>query len=392
MNQKQDLHIIHLARWYPNRFDSMLGLFIKRHVEAVAEYAWSSALYIHPTQNTSKKYEIDVQEEKQLLEVRVYYKNIQSNFPLISSLRKAIRFYKACFMGLKTIENQRGKADVIHVHILTRLGLLALWKKISNKTPYLITEHWSRYLPTGDFSGLFRKIFSRIIVKNASAVSTVTKNLQKAMESHRLFNSNYFTLPNIVSDSFFKTYKTIPSQKKIILHVSTFEDKSKNISGIIRTLGKLSNSRNDFLFKFIGDGQDFESLNRLAEKEISNPDCYAFTGLLEGDQLAQEFANADLMLIFSNYENLPVVLLEALSMGIPCLSTDVGGISEIIDSKNGQLIPAGDEEILHQHLVDFLDNTVSFNKSLIKEKYQKEFSKEVIGKLLISHYQKALNP
>jgi hypothetical protein len=87
---------------------------------------------------------------------------------------------------------KRNKIDLIHVHVLTRLGLLALLLKRSSGIPFLITEHWSRYLSyVGTYKGIFRKYLTRKVVKNASAVTTPTVNLQNAMQAHGLKNSNY---------------------------------------------------------------------------------------------------------------------------------------------------------------------------------------------------------
>ena len=57
----------------------------------------------------------------------------------------------------------------------------------------------------------------------------------------------------------------------------------------------------------------------------------SFTGLLEGQKLADELASGDFLVMSSNYENMPVVILEALASGLPVVSTNVGGIKEMID-------------------------------------------------------------
>jgi len=71
---------------------------------------------------------------------------------------KAFRFYKANYLGIQKIKQQLGDFDLVHVHILTRLGIIALYYKWFANKPFVVTEHWSRYLDlTGSFSGILRK-------------------------------------------------------------------------------------------------------------------------------------------------------------------------------------------------------------------------------------------
>lgn len=104
--------------------------------------------------------------------------------------------------------------------------------------PYLITEHWSRYLPGNDFNGVIRKFVTRKVVKEAAMITTVTKNLGNAMKNHKLLNDNYKILPNVVDTNMFVPSKHDNKTVKII-HISCFENKSKNISGLLDALKSL---------------------------------------------------------------------------------------------------------------------------------------------------------
>jgi len=230
-------------------------------------------------------------------------------------------------------------------------------------------------------------LLTKSVVAKASFVTTVTENLHHAMLGHGLQNKNYFVLPNVVAPEFYEV--VLPQQKSkpiTFVHLSSFEDKSKNISGIIKVIEKLSHERNDFLFKFIGDGMDFGKLQDYAQKTISNPAVIEFAGLLEGKTLVDELATADVMVIFSNYENFPVVINEAFVLGLPVIATNVGGIPEMVDQDSGVLIDAGDEDALIEALNQFLNQEVSFDRNQIQAKYQNKFSPQLVGKLLFEKY------
>ena len=254
----------------------------------------------------------------------------------------------------------------------------------------MISEHWSRYLPlTGEFNGGFRKWITRLVVKNASVVTTVTQNLAKAMQNHRLKNPNYRVLANVVTDDFLNyTEKDKPGQEKTtFIHVSCFEDKSKNISGLLHVILSLSKKRNDFIFKLVGEGMDFNFLKKYARDIGLNEETVVFMGLLEGNELVKEMASANLMVVFSNYENFPVVINESFVLGVPVIATSVGGIPEYINQGNGRLIEAGDEAALEILLVEYLEGKLLFDKSKIQADSRDAFSPETIGQELCGIYR-----
>ncbi len=384
MNRKQ-IKVLNLARWYPHRYDPMLGLFVHRHAVAASRYCTVGTVYTHvDTEKQIDGFEVEYKLEDGVHVVRVYY-NAASN-----PVKKARLFYQANLKGIARIRQEMGGFNIVHIHILTRLGLLALYYKWIKGIPFVISEHWSRYLSlTNGFHGFFRKNLTRIVVKNAGAVTVVTNNMMEAMKSHRIYSDKYRLLANVVDDPFLSTLPSIkkPSARKKLLHVSCFEDVSKNVSGIVRVLNRMKN-RDDFEFHFIGDGIDFETITGMANDYGLDKSRIIFHGLMDSKQIAGEMADADLLVMFSNYENFPVVVNEAFCMGVPVLATSVGGIPERVNTSNGILITPGDERALEVELISFLDGKYIFNNGQLLSQSRKEFSAEVIGEELCEMYFK----
>ncbi len=387
---KKNIKVLYLARWYPHRYDPMFGLFVQRHAEAAARFCRVGVVYTHIVEGEKiKGFETDFSFTNGVPVARVYYNSPEKTFPLF----RFIKYFRASAAGIRKIKQELGGFDVIHVHILTRPGIIALWYKWFHRKPYLISEHWSRYLPlTGQYKGAFRKWITRLVVKNASLVTTVTQNLANAMQSHGLKNRNYQVLANVVADDFsdFPLKKMPQKEKTTFLHVSCFDDKPKNISGLLRVIKSLKNKRDDFLFKMIGDGMDLENLKEFAGELGLNEKTVVFTGLLEGKKLVEEMASGDLLVVFSHYENFPVVINECFVLGIPVIATRVGGIPEFVNESNGRLVDAGDEKALEEYLNDYLDGKFSFDKQKISENYRHAFSSETIGRKLCGIYKKIL--
>jgi len=394
--KKSNIKVLHLARWYPNRYDPMPGLFIQRHAEAANKYCDVGVVYTHVVEDQKIKgiYELEARVIKGVPTAKVYYSNPKLTIPLITPLIKIFRFYKSNYLGIQKIKQQLGGFDLVHVHILTRLGVMALYYKWFCNKPFIVTEHWSRYLGlTGSFTGTFRKAVTKLIVRNTAVLTTVTQNLANAMQEHGLKNKHYKVLANVVDEPFFQP--GLPEKKnqgkKTFVHVSCFEDKSKNISGLLRVIKLLSEKRSDFVFRFIGEGMDFESLYNYSRELGLDEPTVVFTGLLEGEKLVKEMAAADLMVVFSNYENFPVVINESFVLGIPVVASNVGGIPEYVNKNNGRLVKAGDEKALENLLDEFLDKKLSFDNQKIRLTSGDAFSPETIGQELLKIYKETIS-
>lgn len=347
----------------------MMGLFIKRHAEVATEFADVAVLYLRAAPEKSFGFEVDQKVEKNVNTTVVYY-GTKKNLPrFVAKGIAGLLFVLAFIKGYKFLQKAWGKPDIIHVNVLTRLGFFALWLSKFYGIKYVITEHWSRYLPiTGTYKGLLRKVISKIIVRNAAAVSTVSRNLATAMQSHGLVNENYLVLPNVVDTNAYIP-PLIPSNrlKKRFMHISCFEDKSKNISGLLRTICKLSKLRNDFECIMVGEGVDLEKIKSLAIQLGADESLVRFTGLLENEILVKAYQSSDFMVMFSNYENMPVVISESLACGLPVVATCVGGIPEYINKENGKLVAACNEDALLEAINFMLDHSSDFDKQRVRQ-------------------------
>jgi glycosyltransferase involved in cell wall biosynthesis len=384
---KNPSKILFLARWYPDRYDPMMGLFIKRHAEVAAGFADIALLYLRAAPDKPISYEIDYKVENGVVTTIVYYgtRSILPSFIIkrITGFLFAIAFIK----GYRFLLESWSRPDIIHVNVLTRLGVFALCLRKFQGIKYVITEHWSRYLPiTGTYKGLLRKYLTKVVVRNAAAVSTVSENLAKAMQSHGLAHRHFMVLPNVVdTDDYIPVLTGSKNTKKRFIHISCFEDRSKNISGLLRAISKLAKLRDDFECIMVGEGIDLEKMKSLSAELGLSESQVRFTGLLEGAKVVEAYQSADFMVMFSNYENMPVVISESLSCGLPVIATAVGGIPEYINEANGKLVSAGDEAALKGAINFMLDHFSDFDKQKIRQN-----AVDILGKQAVAEKLKEL--
>ena len=392
MQDQKKIKVLFLPKWYPNRYDPMPGLFIQRQAEVVSSYCDVSVLYVHEGGRGKYDYEVVDSLENNVHVIRIYYRDFTSGPGLLRKTVRLFRLLRASRIGFRRM--RACSPDIVHVHVLTRLGLLAMVYRFFTGTPYIITEHWSRYFPqNGSFKGFFRKWAARMVVKRASAVIAVSEKLKRAMLDEKLANKDFLVIPNPVDMDRFTPAGTAVERKtngKVIIHISCFEDRSKNISGFLRVLEQLSWERKDFKCLLIGDGPDWKAMKGLAD-ELGLLDQFAFfPGMKEQDALVEEIRHSDFLVLSSRYETFGSVVIECLACGIPVVATDVGVAGEVLSEKNGMIVPPDDGPELKKALHNMIDRCGDFDKDRIRASVTDKYNNKIIGEQLYHLYNKIL--
>jgi glycosyltransferase involved in cell wall biosynthesis len=108
------------------------------------------------------------------------------------------------------------------------------------------------------------------------------------------------------------------------------------------------------------------------------------------EAVASMLKQSHTMIMFSRFENLPCVIIEALCCGLPVISTNVGGIPELIDQSNGILINNEDEEALYDAMQQVYLNCKNYNRNFISKSAQRKFSYQTVAKQIEEVYLKTI--
>jgi glycosyltransferase involved in cell wall biosynthesis len=376
------MNILHLLSWFPTPDDPTLGNFCVRMIDALPEACHSVILSVCDGKNITKSFEIKEIQGEHHTHVQIYIRP-----PKINAVRK-LKMLLMYQYGLNYIKKRFFEPDLIHLHVTYPLGQVALlWKKLYGYK-YVLTEHWTIYQPQNQdvLVGRLKKKIVKI-ANNASLIMPVSLNLQRCMEGHGVHN-RFKVIYNLVNTDMFRLGMPQPSGKKKILHISTLRDEAKNFSGILRSIERLRQQRDDFLLHVIHDYEAPEFKAFVKEHHLS--DCVIFHGKKTSAEVAEAYQNADFFVLFSNFENLPCVIVEAFASGVPVLSTAVGGIAEILSPERGILIPQGDEEALLQGMIQMLDHSSEYDREAIRNYAVETFAAQTIGKQILEGYKTVL--
>ncbi|MBI9035955.1 MAG: glycosyltransferase [Bacteroidales bacterium] len=393
MQEQKKISVLFISRWYPYPGDPMLGLFVQRHAEAVSKYCKVNSLFAYPVDDQKSKFSILTNLHEEIEEILISYRRGKCLIHFLNPLINVIRHLKALNIGYKYLRKTQDKPDISHVNILTRTGIFALYLKLRFGIPYVITEHWSRYLSSNpSYTGFLRKLATKITVSNAAAVSTVSTILQKAMKNTGLSCKHWEIIPNVVSDDFFKA-EILSKQNEIaqIVHISCFEDVSKNISGILRSIAMLKKKRNDFKLTLVGDGIDFENIKKLASELELDQNDIAFTGVLLKQDLIKQLQKSDFFVLFSNYETFAVVIPESLALGIPVIGSRAGAIPEVLPTNAGIVIDKGNENQLCEAMSKMIDTHHNYDSNQLRSLVKNKYSEEAVGKQFLRLYIEIIN-
>lgn len=386
--------ILFIPKWYPDRKQDQNGNFIQQHAYAASKYSDIIVLFANYDDFSGPNLiQFDFKKDSGIPTFYLYYKKHITGIAFIDKPLKLILYFACLMRGYRIAERLFGRPDLLHVHVLLRTGLFAWFKCLTDSLPYIITEHWTLYLPQNSHKiSWLRKKLSAWAIKNAAAMNTVSENLKEAMLQLGFRNKHFVVIPNVVDTATFLLPEATVSNPKVrFLHVAVFNEAAKNLSGLLRTIHELSKTRSDFELRIVGFGPaEIQLKNQASELGLLNKYVF-FEGKLETPEVAQIMQQSNVFVLFSNFENLPCVLIEALASGLPVISTNVGGIPEMIKPEHGILIEPKDEKALLKALQFMLDNHRSFNKTKLRQYAEEKFSYEAVGRQFAALYETVLN-
>jgi len=224
---------------------------------------------------------------------------------------------------------------VVHCHSTKAgiLGRLSASKMKTDKIIYTVHGYW----PIFQYEGIKRKmaiLLERYLAKKTTNLVLISKSdidLSKKMkigseDKYRLIYNKITVEKDKIKKGILRKELNINQNTKIIGNVSRV-DNQKNPFLFVDIAKEFLKNNDNTLFVWVGDGKLREQAINYVKK-LNLEGNVKFIGFREnGIDYMNDF---DLLLLTSNWEGVPITILEAIELNIPILSTDVGGIKEII--------------------------------------------------------------
>lgn len=276
--------------------------------------------------------------------------------------------------------------QLIHCH-LPWAGILGRMVGKMTGVPVVYTEHnvWERYHKlTYHLNKLSFSNQKKVIAVSADVANSIRKNYRKPQPEVQV------VLNGINTEKFSAAYNSpknirqelgIPSDA-VVVGVACVFRAQKRLTAWVEVAKLLHDKYPSMHFVVAGDGIMKDQIFSKA-KELDTKSYIHFVGLQS--EIRPYLQAIDIFMMTSEFEGLPIALLEAMSMGCMPACTDAGGISELVkDGENGVLVPVDQPLALAERLEDYLNNRdkIQHMKSAARQTVVNHFSmQKMVGEI-----------
>ena len=237
---------------------------------------------------------------------------------------------------------RRERPDIVHANS-SKAGILARIAAPLARVPIRVfTVHgWAFSAYTGLASTLYR-VADRLVAPLTSRIVCVAESERESgLRAGTCSARRTVVIPNAV-DVRAQPRASLEAVPPMIMSVGRLKA-PKDFVTLARALARLD--RGSFTAVIAGDGPDRERvLGELRGVEVVDL-------LGDRDDVPELLAQAQIFVLASRSEGMPVSVLEAMAAGLPVVASDVGGVGEVVvDGETGLLVPPGDEAALERAL------------------------------------------
>jgi glycosyltransferase involved in cell wall biosynthesis len=324
----------------------------------------NNEIYLISMRDTSYKY----RENVKVTVIKPPFASKLSYFFIIAHIKKLINNIKP---------------DILHSHYATSYGL---YGRMSGYHPFIISV-WGSDIYEFPKSNNINASLLRFILKGTDEVCSTSVDMAK--ETEKYYDRNEITVtPFGVDVDRFNVKNPVLSKEYITIGVAKNLHKIYGIEYLIRAFADLEKeTKKDIRLMIVGDGPEKRNLEMLCE-ELSIKAKVTFTGNIDNIKIPYYINMMDIVCLPSLSESFGVSAVEACACGRPVVSTDVGGLKEIVfDDYNGYAVKPKNSDLLKEKLkllVEDEDKIKEFSRNartLAEEKYNWSENAEIMKNL-----------
>ncbi|MCI8281401.1 MAG: glycosyltransferase family 4 protein [Lachnospiraceae bacterium] len=276
---------------------------------------------------------------------QIVNKNVKQVKIKIDDTSRWKRTLKAIRQIHKTIAKH--KYNVL-ISFLPLEGFVSVLASVHTKTKVIVAERSDPYNEKSIPANIFRFFFrfaDGAVFQSSGAMAYYPRKLKQ--------NSRIIENPVLRSN-----VPMIPYEDRYdeIVSVSRMEIKQKRQDLLLKAFAIVAETKKTVKLKLIGDGPDMDDIKALS-KELGIYEQVIFIG--KSSDVLKEISHSKVFVFASDFEGMPNAILEALSMGVPVITTDYspGGAIELVSAKErGFVVPRGNEKLLAEKMIYTLNH------------------------------------
>jgi len=348
----------------------------------------------------SKGHQVHFITYQQPVRLNKFFKNVQyhevnvSDYPLFDYPP-----YELVLSSKMVDVAKSAKLDLFHVHYAIPHASAAfmaqqILRKEGIEVPFITTLHGTDITLVGKDSS-FEPVIT-FAINQSNGVTAVSESLKKDTLDHFDIQRNIDVIPNFVCieecdepelDLELKR-SMAPNGERIVAHVSNFR-KVKRLKDVLQVFLKIRQAMPAKLM-LIGDGPDRHMAEEFCRKNNLQEDLKMLGKVRDTEHM---LGLADLFLLPSEFESFGLAALEAMSVGVPVISSNTGGIPEVnIDGYSGYLSNVGDVDDMSAKAIQLLQDD-ELLKKFKKQAFQQAKKFDIVNILPLYEdlYRSVLN-
>lgn len=383
------MHILIIPSWYPTKQNNINGIFFKEQAKAIAEsdkrnkVGVISATYtsiISAFKSRSFKYGYIKIENYNFKEYIFSF----PAFPKNKYYNQKFASYMCKKLFISYIE-ENGLPDIIHLHSF-EFAELVLWIHQTYNIPYIYTEHATAFY--NDIITQKEKKSIMQLVEKSSLNFAVSQELANFLSN--MFKSKFLFIPNFIDVSYFKCKNNIKNNELFTFINIAGLQPNKNHVLLLYAFQEFQKKYPKSRLFIYGDGPEKEMLVSLSS-ELNIQEKVIFGGKIGREEVKNNLCKSHCFILSSKVETFGVVAIEAMSCGIPVISTKNGGTESIITNKSVGILCEQDVDSMFTVMEEIYLKYDSYNSLQIRQHIIDNFSEEAIVKKLINNYKNILD-
>lgn len=372
-----------LPSWYSLPYQPLSGIFFKEQAQAIAKLGhrvgtlYAETVSIKFFFKHKFKYGAFASVEKGVVESVA----LLPHPPRMERLASWMKIQTGILL-FKRYVSEYGTPDIVHVQSF-EAGMLAIKIKEGYGVPFVVTEHSSKFarkLLTDRLLTIARQVFDA-----SSDNLAVSRSLGDVLQT--MTGKRFYIVPNMVDTDFF-----IPRKQKVkrseyqFISIGSL-DSNKNHAVLLDAFAAVFRGNKSVRLVMVGSGPEHNALEKKI-RELQLEEQARLYGQASRDEVRDLLNASDCYVHSSRYETFGVALIEAMSCGLPIVSTRCGGPESIVANDNLGLLTEMDVKAFSRAMADAAKT--DYDKTYIRAYAVEHFSVSAVSKTLTARYEKVL--
>ena len=306
----------------------------------------------------------------------VLYRDVSLN-SVSKSLRK--EYVKALFKYKNLIPSTKKTIHYLHTpEAYIEIKMIHPSAKIvtfSHGSFFNMEEGFRFYKKNKLLMFLFR-LMIKSLLKHSKTIFVLDDD---SFSKYTKYNKNVIRVNNSIVIPIDVTKKIIHNPVRLL-----FVGRLSSVKGIDVIIKSMLTIKNKAILSIVGDGELFNNLSHLIDDlDLSNQ--VTLCGSVTPEKVKDFYINNDVLIMNSILEGKPMTIIEAMSYGLPVITTPVGGICELVENNTNGIYTDGSRESIVQSLELIQNNYDSFSDAAIKKSMQFDYrtiNGEIVSRIL----------